>query len=34
MADPGIGIDRGGGGGAGGGMLEPAAILFSTGFTD
>lgn len=34
MADPGMGIDRGGGGGAGGGMLEPAAILFSTGFTD
>lgn len=34
MADPGMGMDRGGGGGAGGGMLEPAAILFSTGFTD
>lgn len=34
MADPGMGIDRGGGGGAGGGMLEPAAILFTTGFTD
>lgn len=34
MADPGTGIDSGGGGGAGGGMLEPAAILFSTGFTD
>lgn len=34
MADPGTGIDSGGGGGAGGGMLEPAAILFSTGLTD